>query len=162
MHATSGASRPLPTDSVTFLFTAIEGSTALWEQGSARMSQALAAHDVLACRAVESCHCIVVKMIGDGVHAVFGDALDALAATVELQQALADPAATNGVSLRVRCGLHAGVVARRDNDYFGSPVNLLARIMSAAHGRRPDVAVPDRSQFRAGTAPGRSCVARSR
>ncbi len=98
------------------------------------MSQALAAHDALARSAVEGHHGTVVKMTGDGMHAVFDDALDALAATVDLQQALADPAATNGVPLRVRCGLHAGVVERRDNDYFGSPVNRAARIMSAAHG----------------------------
>ena len=98
------------------------------------MSQALAAHDALARRAVEARHGTVVKMTGDGMHAVFDDALDALAATVDLQQALADPAATHGVPLRVRCGLHAGVVERRDNDYFGSPVNRAARIMSAAHG----------------------------
>ena len=125
---------PLATSAVTFLFTDIEGSTALWEQDGARMSQALAAHDVLARRAVESRHGTVVKMTGDGIHAVFDDARDALAATVDMQQALADPAATRGVPLRVRCGLHAGVVERRDNDYFGIPVNRAARIMSAAHG----------------------------
>jgi hypothetical protein len=34
----------------------------------------------------------------------------------------------------VRCGLHLGVVERRDNDYFGNPVNRTARLMSAAHG----------------------------
>ena len=84
------------------------------------MSRALAAHDALARSAVEAHRGRVVKMTGDGMHAVFDDALDALAATVDLQQALADPAATNGVPLRVRCGLHAGVVERRDNDYFGS------------------------------------------
>ena len=44
------------------------------------------------------------------------------------------PSETCGVALRIRCGLHAGVVERRDNDYFGSPVNRAARIMSAAHG----------------------------
>jgi class 3 adenylate cyclase len=98
------------------------------------MSQALAAHDALVRRAVELRHGMVVKMTGDGVHAVFDDALNALAATVDLQQALADSAATNGISLPVRCGLHAGVVERRDNDYFGSPVNRAARIMGAAHG----------------------------
>ena len=119
---------------VTILFTDIEGSTSLWEQDGARMSQALAAHDALMRRVVEARHGTVVKMTGDGMHAVFGDALDALAATVDLQRALADPAATNGVTLRVRCGLHAGAVERRDNDYFGSPVNRAARIMSAAHG----------------------------
>lgn len=129
-----GAYATLPMGVVTLLFTDIEGSTALWEQDGARMSQALAAHDALARHAVESRHGRVVKMLGDGMHAVFDNALDALAATVDLQQALADPAATGGVPLRVRCGLHAGVVERRDNDYFGSPVNRAARIMSAAHG----------------------------
>jgi predicted ATPase/class 3 adenylate cyclase len=128
------AKATLPTGAVAILFTDIEGSTVLWEQDGARMSQALAAHDALARRVVESRHGTVVKTTGDGMHAVFDDALDALAATVDLQQALADPVATNGVPLRVRCGLHAGVVERRDNDYFGSPVNRAARIMSAAHG----------------------------
>jgi predicted ATPase/class 3 adenylate cyclase len=128
------ANRPLATGAVTFLFTDIEGSTALWEQDGTRMSQALAKHDALARRAVESRHGSVVKMTGDGIYAAFEDALDALAATVDLQHALADPAATCGVTLRVRCGLHTGVVERRDNDYFGNPVNRAARIMSAAHG----------------------------
>ena len=93
------------------------------------MSQALAAHDALARSAVECRRGTVVKLTGDGIHAVFDDALAALAATLDMQQALADPAATCGVALRVRCGLHAGVVERRDNDYFGSPVNRAARIM---------------------------------
>jgi predicted ATPase/class 3 adenylate cyclase len=128
------ADAPLTAGTVTFLFTDIEGSTALWEQDGARMSQALAAHDALARRAVEDHRGTVVKMTGDGMHAAFDDALNALAATVDLQQALVDPVATNGVPLRVRCGLHAGVVERRDNDYFGSPLNRAARIMRAAHG----------------------------
>ncbi|HEX9301572.1 MAG TPA: tetratricopeptide repeat protein [Casimicrobiaceae bacterium] len=126
---------PVPVGTVTFLlFTDIEGSTRLWETDSASMSNALSAHDALARRAVGSHHGTVVKMTGDGMHAVFGDALDALGATLDLQQALADPSATGGVVLRVRCGLHAGAVERRDNDTFGSPVNRAARIMSAAHG----------------------------
>jgi predicted ATPase/class 3 adenylate cyclase/tetratricopeptide (TPR) repeat protein len=128
------ANTPLETGTVTFLFTDIEGSTALWEQDGARMSQALAAHDALVRSAVEGRRGTVVKMTGDGMHAAFDDALDALAATVDLQQALADPAATNDVSLRVRCGLHAGVGVRRDNDYYGNAVNRAARIMSTAHG----------------------------
>jgi predicted ATPase/class 3 adenylate cyclase len=134
MRESHGADAALSTGVVTLMFTDIEGSTALWEQDGARMSQALAAHDALARSTVESRHGRVVKMLGDGMHAVFDNALDALAATVDLQQALADPAATSGVPLRVRCGLHAGLVERRDNDYFGSPVNRAARIMSAAHG----------------------------
>ncbi len=124
----------MPADTVTFLFTDIEGSTRLWEQEPERMKPALAAHDALARKAIEGHHGTVVKMTGDGMYAAFDDVLDALVATVDLQQALADPVATHGVPLRVRCGLHAGVVERRDNDYFGSPVNRAARIMSAAHG----------------------------
>ncbi len=123
-----------PSADTAFLFTDIEGSTRLWEHEPERMQPALASHDALIRIVVESHHGTVVKMIGDGVHAVFDDALDAVAATLQLQHALADPAATNGVALKVRCGLHVGVVERRDNDYFGSAVNRAARIMGAAHG----------------------------
>src|SRR5258705_4299483 len=89
-----------------FLFTDIEGSTRLWEQVPERMRPALARHDALARGAVESNRGIVVKMIGDGLHAAFDDPLDAVMASLQLQRALADPAATHGVALRVRCGLH--------------------------------------------------------
>jgi predicted ATPase/class 3 adenylate cyclase/Tfp pilus assembly protein PilF len=123
-----------PSDAVTILFTDIEGSTALWEREAARMSTALAAHDALARHAVEARRGTVIKMTGDGMHAVFEAAHDALAAGLDLQHAVADPAATGGLPLRVRCGLHAGVVERRDNDCFGAAVNRAARIMSTAHG----------------------------
>jgi predicted ATPase/class 3 adenylate cyclase len=119
---------------VTFLFTDIEGSTRLWEQEPERMRPALARHDAIAKAAVERHHGIIVKMAGDGVHAAFNDPLDAIAATVELQQALAHPETTGGIALRIRCGLHAGVDERRDNDFFGRAVNRAARITSVAHG----------------------------
>jgi predicted ATPase/class 3 adenylate cyclase len=122
------------TDTVTFLFTDIEGSTRMWEQEPDRMRPALARHDALVRETVEANHGVVVKMIGDGVHAAFADPVDAVSATLQLQQSLADSEAANGVALRVRCGLHAGIVERRDNDFFGSPVNRAARIMRAAHG----------------------------
>jgi len=119
---------------VTFLFTDIEGSTRLWEEEPERMGPALARHDAISRTAVESHRGLVVKSTGDGIHAAFDDALDALAAAMDLQQALTDPATTNGVPLRVRCGLHSGVIERRDSDFFGSVVNRAVRIMSAAHG----------------------------
>jgi len=119
---------------VTFLFTDIEGSTRLWEQAPERMQPALVRHNALARTAVESHRGTVLKMTGDGIYAVFEDALDALRATIDLQQALADPAMMDGVELRVRCGLHTGVADRVDVDLFGSAVNRAARIMSAAHG----------------------------
>jgi predicted ATPase/class 3 adenylate cyclase len=118
----------------TLLFTDIEGSTRLWEQEADSMSVALAEHDALSRLAVERNRGIVVKMTGDGMYAAFGDALDALNAALMLQESLSDPTATNGISFQVRYGLHLGVVERRDDDLFGSPVNRAARIMKAAHG----------------------------
>ena len=126
----------------TFLFTDIEGSTRLWDQEPERMKHALARHDALARAAVEAHRGLMVKMTGDGVHAAFDDPLDAVTAALELQQALADPEATDGIALAVRCGLDAGVVERRDNDYFGTPVNRAARIMAAAHGGQVLVSQP--------------------
>ena len=122
------------TDETTILFTDIEGSTRLWELEPERMSQALAKHDALARAAVENNRGVVVKTIGDGLYAAFDDAADGLNASLMLQQSLSDPAATHGIPLRVRCGLHRGAVERRDNDCFGPPVNRTARIMGAAHG----------------------------
>jgi predicted ATPase len=98
------------------------------------MAAALAQHDAQARTAVAASHGVIVKSTGDGLLAAFSDPLDALHATVAFQQALADPALTLGIALRVRCGLHLGVVERRDNDLFGNPVNRTARIMSIAHG----------------------------
>jgi class 3 adenylate cyclase len=118
----------------TLLFTDIEGSTRLWEQEGERMAAALARHDELARTAVVGHRGIVVKTTGDGLFAAFEDPLDALNATLVLQRSLADPTATNGIALRIRCGLHSGQIEHRDNDYFGPPVNRTARLMSAAHG----------------------------
>jgi predicted ATPase/class 3 adenylate cyclase len=119
---------------VTILFTDIEGSTRLWEQSPEPMREALASHDALARTAVKSNRGSIVKMTGDGMYAVFGDPVDALNAILSLQQALAGPGATGGIALHLRCGLHAGVVERRDHDFFGASVNRAARIMGAAHG----------------------------
>jgi len=123
-----------PSAVTTFLFTDIEGSTRLWEGDPERMQSALAHHDALARTAVESRRGTIVKMTGDGICAAFDDPVEALNAAVTLQRTLADPANTDGVTLHVRCGLHVGVVERRDNDYFGRALNRAARIMAAAHG----------------------------
>jgi len=123
-----------PSTVTTFLFTDIEGSSRLWEEEPERMRRALACHDRILRAAVERNHGVVVKTTGDGLHAAFADPRDAVAAAVELQIALDDPAATDGFPLRVRCGIHAGVIEHRDGDFFGSAVNRAARIMGAAHG----------------------------
>jgi predicted ATPase/class 3 adenylate cyclase len=119
--------------SVTYLFSDIEGSTRLWEQQPELMRPALARHDAVAREAIARHHGTLVKMTGDGVHAAFADALDAVAAVLDLQQAIAAPDA-GALPLHVRSGLHAGSDERRDNDFFGPAVNRAARIMSVAHG----------------------------
>ena len=118
----------------TLLFTDIEGSTRLWEEQGERMAGALAEHDALSRAAVERNKGVVVKMTGDGMYAAFADPSDAVNAALTLQQSLDDPATTNGISFRVRFGLHLGIVEHRNDDLFGSPVNRAARIMKAAHG----------------------------
>src|SRR6185369_7336999 len=121
-------------NAVTFLFSDIEGSTRLWELHPETMRDALARHDVLSRAAVTAHGGTVVKTTGDGLHAVFDEPREAIRASVMLQRALRDPQATAGILLRVRCGVHLGVVQRRDNDFFGIVVNRAARIMHAAHG----------------------------
>jgi len=125
----------LPSTVTTFLFTDIEQSSRLWEQHPERMAASLARHDMLARSCVEAHHGEIVKMTGDGMHAAFDDPRDAILACVEFQQAIEAPTTPDGeIQLRVRCGLHAGIVERRAGDFFGNAVNRAARIMSAAHG----------------------------
>lgn len=128
------ASPYVASELVTFLFTDVEGSARLWEEEPERMRLAMVRHDAIVRGAVERHRGVVVKLTGDGVHAAFDEPLDAVAATLQLQQELSDPAATNGIALRVRCGLHAGADERRDNDFYGPAVNRAARITHAAHG----------------------------
>src|SRR5438093_834177 len=68
---------------VTFLFTDIEGSTRLWDAAPERMRPALARHDAIAQDTVLRHRGRVVKTTGDGIHAVFDDPLDAIAATLD-------------------------------------------------------------------------------
>jgi class 3 adenylate cyclase len=69
----------LPTGTVTFLFTDIEGSTRLWEQHPAAMRDALARHDELLRQAIEAHGGHVFKTIGDQFCAAFATAPDAIA-----------------------------------------------------------------------------------
>jgi predicted ATPase/class 3 adenylate cyclase/Tfp pilus assembly protein PilF len=132
----------LPTGTVTFLFTDIEGSTPLWEQRAVEMRSALERHDRVLRGAIESCAGSVFKTTGDGMLAVFGEAKDALSASVAAQRALqaADGEGvddqTPPVALKVRMGLHTGVADLREGDYFGASVNRAARVLSVAHGEQ--------------------------
>lgn len=125
----------LPSGTVTFLFTDIEGSTARWERQTDEMSAALSRHDTLLRTAIEAHGGVVFKTVGDAFYAVFTVPADALAAAVAAQRALVTEAwNTAGDALRVRMGLHTGVPVQRDADYFGQPLNRVARLMASGHG----------------------------
>ena len=124
----------LPTGTVTFLFTDLEGSTRLWEDHPDAMHDALARHDEIVREAIESHAGQVVKTTGDGFHAAFATARDALDAALVAQLALTvEPWASTG-PLRARMGVHTGEAQHREGDYYGTALNRAARIMSAGHG----------------------------
>jgi predicted ATPase/class 3 adenylate cyclase len=130
--AASVASRlvsSLPTGTVTFLFTDIEGSTRLWEERPEDMRALIAHHDKRLRMAIEANGGYVFATGGDGFAAAFGRAADAVAAAEQAQSAISDLA-----DIRVRMGINTGEVQERGGDYFGSPVNRAARLMAAGHG----------------------------
>ena len=109
----------LPSGTVTFLFTDIEGSTRLWEEHPDAMRDALARHDELLRQAIEAHGGYVFKTTGDGFHAAFGTAERGLCrgrrsghSTLRCGRAGA-VAGTDGAAHRRR--------AVRDGDYFGPP-----------------------------------------
>ena len=121
---------------LTFLFTDIEGSTVLWEQFPDAMPASLAQHDRILRTAVEREGGRVVKTTGDGIMAVFGGAGDGLVASLHAQLGLQRESWSVTGPLRVRMGLHVGEaeIEGDGEDYHGPAVNRAARIMAAGHG----------------------------
>jgi predicted ATPase/class 3 adenylate cyclase len=132
----------LPSGTVTFLFTDIEGSTRLWEEHPEAMRLALARHDTLIRAAIEQYAGRVFKTIGDAFCAAFHTAPDALNAALAAQQWLVREPWPEGVAIQVRMALHTGAAEARDNDYFGQPLNRVARLLSAGHGGQVLLSLP--------------------
>lgn len=125
----------LPTGTVTFLFTDIEGSTRLWQEKTNAMSVAHARHDEILKNAIESNHGYVFQVIGDAFCAAFHTARAALCAALESQKAMYHENWRDAV-VRVRMGIHTGEAEVQDGgDYRGFlTMSRLQRLMSAAHG----------------------------
>jgi class 3 adenylate cyclase len=137
-----------PTGTVTFLFTDIEGSTKMWEQDSSSMQVALARHDEILRRVTEEHGGYVFKTVGDAFCCAFSTAPDALETALETQQELfAKEWGVEG-GVRVRMALHTGAAEERDGDYFGPPVNRVARLLSAAHGGQVLLSLPTQELVR--------------
>jgi predicted ATPase/class 3 adenylate cyclase len=126
----------LPTGTVTFLFTDIEGSTRLVERlGTATWTDLLEAHQAIIRAALASATGVEVKTEGDSFFAVFASAETAVAAAAAMQRALFAYAWPTDSPVRVRMGLHTGEgVVAPDSDYVGLDVHRAARVASAAHG----------------------------
>src|ERR1700675_1118769 len=124
----------LPTGTVTLLFTDIEGSTRLWEAHATAMRAALARHDALLRYCIDDHDGHVFKTGGDAFCAAFHTASDALAAALDAQRSLHREPWPEAAKLRVRMAIHSGAVEVRDGDYFGAPLNRVARLLAAGHG----------------------------
>jgi predicted ATPase len=98
------------------------------------MSQALSKHDAILRNSVETNGGTVFKMVGDACCAVFSTAPEALHAASAAQVALSVESWGDGGELRVRMALHTGAAEERGGDYFGPPLNRVARLLSASHG----------------------------
>jgi predicted ATPase/class 3 adenylate cyclase/Tfp pilus assembly protein PilF len=118
----------------TFLFTDIEGSTALWERHPEAMRTALARHDAILRDAARQQDGDVFKTAGDAFYIAFPTPQNALNAAVAAQHALFAENWEEIGAIRVRMALHIGPAERRDDDYFGSPLNIVARLRDVGHG----------------------------
>ena len=120
------SARELPTGTVTFLFTDIEGSTRLLhELGADRYAELLAEHHRAMRSAIADCGGVEVDTEGDAFFVAFARAADALAAAAKAQETL---------PVRVRMGVHTGEPLVGTTGYVGIDVHQAARIAAAAHG----------------------------
>jgi predicted ATPase/class 3 adenylate cyclase len=124
----------LPTGTVTFFFSDIEGSTRLLQSCGARWPQLLARHGELMRSAFARHGGVEVSTEGDSFFAAFDRAPEAIAAAVEIQRALAEERWPGGETVRVRIGLHTGEGSVSEDSYVGLDVHRAARIMGAGHG----------------------------
>ena len=124
----------LPTGTVTFLFTDIEGSTRLTQSLGAGWPPLLERHNTILRDAVTANGGAVFGSEGDAVFAAFDSAPRAIAAAADAQRALdAEPWPVDG-AIRVRMGLHTGEGQVAGDSYVGLDVHRVARIANAGHG----------------------------
>jgi predicted ATPase/class 3 adenylate cyclase len=124
----------LPTGTVTFLFTDIEGSTALLTLLGEAYVTLLERHAEILRTAIAAHGGTEVGTEGDAFFAVFPSAPDAVAAASRAQRELRVTSWPNDASVHVRMGLHTGVARLGADNYVGLDVHRAARIAAAGHG----------------------------
>ena len=127
--------RPLPTGTVTFLFTDIEGSTRLVQDlGAAAYAELLERHNGILRGAFGPRAGIERGTHGDSFLVLFTEAPSAVAAAVDAQRALNGATWPGATEVRVRMGIHSGLGTLGGDDYVGVDIHRAARISAAAHG----------------------------
>jgi predicted ATPase/class 3 adenylate cyclase len=123
------STRELPSGTVTFLFTDIEGSTKLLQDlGDAAYTETVTEHRRILREAFSSNDGVEVDTQGDSFFVAFPSAPAAIEAATSAQRSLADG------PIRARMGIHSGTPLVADEDYFGVDVHRAARIAAAGHG----------------------------
>ena len=125
----------LPSGTVTFLFTDIEGSTKLAQQYPGAMPVLLAHHNKILNQAIHTHNGYIFQVVGDSFAAAFHSASYALNAAVDAQCALQKELWTPA-PIKVRMGLHTGAAQINDDKQYSGYATLAStqRIMSAGHG----------------------------
>jgi predicted ATPase/class 3 adenylate cyclase len=119
---------------LTFLFTDIEGSTPLWDSRLDAMRAATERHNALLREAITARGGNAFRVVGDAFCVAFSDATSATLAAVDAQRALGEQA-WGDAPIHVRMGLHSGAVDMAEDEIFRGPsLARAARVMSAAHG----------------------------
>ena len=112
----------------------MEGSAKLWEQHPKAMPAALALHEAILRRAIETNGGEIFKTVGDACYAVFRSAPEAFAAGLAIQRALCAQDWGKVERVRVRMALHIGPAEKRNDDYFGLTLNRVDRLVHLGHG----------------------------
>lgn len=124
----------LPTGTVTFFMTDIEGSTRLLADLGDDYARLLLDHHAIVRGELVHHHGVEVSTEGDSFFCVFGSAVDAVETAVAVQRCLATHSWPRGRQVRVRMGLHTGEGVPGGDGYVGMDVHRVARVTAAGHG----------------------------
>jgi class 3 adenylate cyclase len=142
---------------VIVMFTDLVGSTKMTQElGDVGAQQVVRTHNAIVRNALAAYHGREVKHTGDGIMAVFSNASNAIASTMVMQQELAKHNGTQGnLPVKVRIGLNAGAAVEEEDDFFGTTVQLSARVCDKADSEQifitqsvRDLATGNSFQFR--------------
>ncbi|MDP9145866.1 MAG: DUF4062 domain-containing protein, partial [Actinomycetota bacterium] len=134
----------LPMGTLTFMFGDIAGSTRLVEQLGNQYADVLAGYHGIVDRATRGHGGTVVDLEGERIFTVFQDAFHAVAASVQVQTALAEEPWPQAATVLSRIGLHTGTARIGSGGYVGLDVHRASRVASSAHGGQIVISAPVR------------------